>query len=77
MLCLSGQQSVYGDLSCEGFASNGNPYVTATDGFQVEDTSRVRMATYLINYDCDELNEDMLDHSNTCTWNIFAEINDD
>lgn len=37
----SGLQSVYGDLSCQGFASNGSPYVTATEGFRIEDTSRV------------------------------------
>ena len=40
---VSGQRSVYGDLACEGFSSSGNPYVNATDGFKVEETSRVRM----------------------------------
>ena len=39
--CFSGQQSVYSDLHCQGLASNGKPYVTAADGFSVEDASRV------------------------------------
>ncbi len=41
ILLLLGQQSIYGDVNCHGVSADGKPYLTASEGFEVEEIGQV------------------------------------